>query len=64
MASEDLTALTNELNDFFTSVGSITAQKATDLSLHHGFYMNLDVPTPLYIPNNVSPELFLLHHVT
>ena len=36
MASEDHTGLANELNDFFTSVGSITAQKASDLSLHHG----------------------------
>ena len=30
MASEDLTGLAHELNDFFTSVGSITAQKASD----------------------------------
>ena len=54
MASEDLTALTNELNDFFTFVGSITAQKATDLSLHHGLYINLDVPTPLYMSTNTG----------
>ena len=45
-ASEDPTGLANELNDFFTSVGSITAQKARDLSLHHGLNVNSDVPTP------------------
>ena len=50
MASEDLTGLglANELNEFFTSVGSITAQKARDLTLHHGLNINLDVPTPLH----------------
>jgi len=64
MASEDLTGLANELNDFFTSVGSITAQKASDLSLHYGLNVNLDVPTPLHVSSNVSPELFVLHQVT
>ena len=64
MASEDPTGLANELNDFFTSVGSITAQKARDLSLHHGLNVNLDVPTPLHISTDVSPELFVLHQVT
>ena len=49
MASEDPTGLANELHDFFTSVGSITAQKARDLSLHHGLNVNSDVPTPLHI---------------
>ena len=52
MASEDLNGLANELNDFITSVGSITAQKAGDLSLHHGLIVNLDVPIPLYISTN------------
>ena len=64
MASEDPTGLANELNDFFISVGSITAQKARDLSLHHGLNVNLDVPTPLHISTDVSPELFVLHQVT
>ena len=64
MASEDPTGLANELNDFFTSVGSIAAQKARDLSLHHGLNVNLDVPTPLHISTDVSPELFVLHQVT
>ena len=64
MASEDLTGLANELNEFFTSVGSITAQKGSDLPLHHGLNKNLDVPTPLHISTNVSPELFVLHQVT
>ena len=64
MASEDPTGLANELNDFFTSVGSITAQKARDLSLHHGLNVNSDVPTPLHISTDVSPELFVLHQVT
>ena len=63
MASEDLSGLANELNEF-TSVGSITAQKASDLSLHHGLNVNLDVPTPLHISTNVSHELFVLHQVT
>lgn len=63
MASEDPTGLANELNDFFISVGSITAQKARDLSLHHGLSVNLDVPTPLHISTDVSPELFVLHQV-
>ena len=58
MASEDLTGLANELNDFFTSVGSITAQKANDLSLHHGLNVNLDVPLLLlYIyPPTLAPN--------
>ena len=64
MASADLTGLANELNDFFTSVGSITAQKAGDLSLHHGLNVNLDVPIPYIYPQTVSPELFALHQVT
>ena len=64
MASEDLTGLANELNDFFTSVGSITAQKARDLSLHHELNVNLDVPSSLHVFTNVSPELFVLHQVT
>ena len=64
MATEDPTGLANELNDFFISVGSITAQKARDLSLHHGLNVNLDVPTPLHISTDVSPELFVLHQVT
>ena len=64
MASEDLTGLVNELNEFFTSVGSITAQKASDLSLHHGLNINSDVPTPLHKSTNVSPELFVLQQVT
>ena len=64
MASEDLTGLANELNDFFTSVASITAQKAKDLSLHHGLNVNLDVPSSLHVSTNVSPELFVLHQVT
>ena len=64
MASEDLTGLANELNEFFTSVGSITAQKASDLTLRHGLNINLDVPTPLHISTNVSSELFVLHQVT
>ena len=64
VASEDLTGLANELNDFFTSVGSITAQKARDLSLHHGINVNLDVPSSLHVSSNVSPELFVLHQVT
>ena len=64
MASEDLTGFANELNDFFTSVGSTTAQKASDLALHHGLNVNLDVPTPLHMSSNVSPELFELHQVT
>ena len=64
LGNEDLTWLANELNDFFTSVGSITAQKASDLSLHHGLNVNLDVPTPLHISTNVSLELFVLHQVT
>ena len=64
MASEDPTGLANELNDFFISIGSITAQKARDLSSHHGLNVNLDVPTPLHISTNVSPELFVLHQVT
>ncbi|KAK2570084.1 hypothetical protein P5673_004829, partial [Acropora cervicornis] len=42
MASEDLTGLANELNEFLTSVGSITAQKASDLTLRHGLHINLD----------------------
>ena len=53
-----------KLNDFFTSIGSITAQKARDLSLHHGLNVNSDVPTPLHISTDVSPELFVLHQVT
>ena len=64
MASEDLTGLANELNEFFTSVGSITAQKASDLTLRHGLHINLDVPTPLHRSTNVSSELFVLHQVT
>ena len=64
MASEDLTGLANKLNEFFTSVGSITAQKASDLSLHYGLNVHLDVPTPLHMSSNVSPELFVLHQVT
>ena len=64
MASKDLTGLANELNEFFTSVGSITAQKASDLTLRHGLNINLDVPTPLHISTNVSSELFVLHQVT
>ena len=64
MASEDFTGLANELNEFFTSVGSITAQKASDLTLRHGLNINLDVPTPLHISTNVSSELFVLHQVT
>ena len=64
MASEDLTGFANKLNDFFTSVGSTTAQKANDLALHHGLNINLDVPTPLHMSSNVSPELFELHQVT
>ena len=64
MAPEDLTGFANELNDFFTSVGSTTAQKASDLALHHGLNVNLDVPTPLHMSSNVSPELFELHQVS
>ena len=64
MASEDVTGLANELNDFFTSVGSMTAQKASDLALHHGLNVNLDVPTPFHVSSNVSPELFEPHQVT
>ena len=64
MASEDLTGFANKLNDFFTSVGSTTAQKASDLAFHHGLNANLDVPTPLHMSSNVSPELFELHQVT
>ena len=64
MASEDLTGLANELNDFFTSVGRITAQKASDLSLHHGINVNLDAPTPLHTSTDVSSELFVLNQVT
>ena len=64
MASEDLTGLANELNDYFTSVGRITAQKASDLSLQHGINVNLDAPTPLHTSTNVSSELFVLNQVT
>ena len=64
MASEDLTGLANELNGFFTSVGRITAQKASDLSLHHGINVNLDAPTPLHTSTDVSSELFVLNQVT
>ena len=64
MASEDLTGFAYKLNDFFTSVGSTTAQKANDLALHHGLNVNLDVPTPLHMSSNVSPELFELRQVT
>ena len=66
MASEDITefAKPDELNDFFTSVGSMTAQKASDLALHHGLNINLDVQTLLHTSSNVSPELFELHQVT
>ena len=64
MASEDLTGLANELNNFFTSVGRITAQKASDLSLHHGINVNLDAPTPLHTSTDVSSELFVLNQVT
>ena len=64
MASEDLTGLANELNDFFTSFGRITAQKASDLSLHHGINVNLDAPTPLHTSTDVSLELFVLNPVT
>ena len=53
--SEDLTGFANKLNDFFTSVGSTTAQKANDLALYHGLNVNLDVPTPLHMSSNVSP---------
>ena len=35
-----------------------------DLALHHGLNVNLDVPTPLHMSSNVSPELFELHQVT
>ena len=63
MACEDPTGLAIELNDFFTSVGSIP-KKAGDLSLHHGLNVNSDVPTPLHISTDVSSELFLLHQVT
>ena len=62
--SEDLTGFANKLNDFFTSVGSTTAQKANDLALYHGLNVNLDVPTPLHMSSNVSPDLFELHQVT
>ena len=58
MASKDITEFANELNDFFASVGSMTAQKASDLALHHGLNINLDVPTLLHTSSNVSPELF------
>ena len=64
MASEDLTGFANKLNDFFTSVRSTTVQKANDLALHHGLNVNLDVPTPLHMSSNVSPDLFELHQVT
>jgi len=60
MASEDPTGLANELNDFFTSVGSVTAQKARDLSSHHGLNVNLDVPTHLHMSSNVGQEFFTL----
>ena len=40
------------------------AQKARDLSLHHGLNVNLDVPSSLHVSTNVSPELFVLHQVT
>ena len=56
MASKDPTGLAMELNYFFTSVGSITAQKARDLSSHHGLNVNLDVPTPFHTSSNVGQE--------
>jgi len=35
--NENTTALVNNLNEYFASVGSVTAQKALDLAIEHNF---------------------------
>ena len=45
-------------------LGPSCDRQASDLALHHGLNVNLDVPTLLHMSSNVSPELFELHQVT
>lgn len=59
------TGLANKLNEFFTSVGSVTAQKAaSDLASHHGLNLTFEAPVPLSTSSNSIAELFKLYEVT
>ena len=60
---EDPAGLANKLNEFFTSVGSASAQKASDLASHHGLNLTFEPPVPL--PTSTSSvEMFKLCEVT
>lgn len=54
-------ALANKFNKYFTSVGCVTTQKASDLATEHNFDINptTTVPTP-----DECPEIFQFHAVS
>jgi len=58
---DNLVALANTFNEYFTSVGCVTAQKASDLATKYNFDINptTTVPTP-----DECPEIFQFHAVS
>ena len=49
MGFEDLTGLANRLNEFFTSVGSLTTIKASELTSQNEFNSNFEVLPPALV---------------
>ena len=58
---DNLVALANKFNDYFTSVGCVTAQKASDLATEHNFDIN---PTTTVSTPDECPEIFQFHAVS
>ena len=60
--TENPTALANKFNEYFTSVGSVTAQKARDLAIEHNFDIHPASSAVEPLPDQCS-EAFQFHSV-
>ena len=64
MDFEDPTGLANSIKELFTSVGSLSARKASELASQNEFNSNFEPLPPASVSSTRSQELFKLSKAT
>ena len=62
--NDNPTNLADKFNKYFTSVGSLTAQKAYDLAMEYDFNSATTIPPPATWKHDECPDDFQVHAVT
>ena len=58
------TGLANSIKELFTSVGSLSARKASELASQNEFNSNFEPLPPAFVSSNSCQELFKLSETT